>query len=86
MASTPVAELKDPRPRGTQRHDLLDVMMIALYAVLSGGRTAVDMAVFAEATHDFLGQFLRLRKGYRATTPSVGCSADWIRTSSVLAS
>lgn len=57
------AELKDPRPSGTRRHDLLDVMMIALCAVLSGGRTAVDMAVFAEAKRDFLGKFLRLRSG-----------------------
>jgi predicted transposase YbfD/YdcC len=61
------AELKDPRPSGTRRRDLLDVMMIALCAVLSGGRTAVDMAVFAEAKHDFLGKFLRLRK--RSTEP-----------------
>jgi DDE_Tnp_1-associated len=57
------AELKDPRPSGSRRHDLLDVMMIALCAILSGGRTAVDMAVFAEAKRDFLGRFLRLRNG-----------------------
>jgi len=37
--------------------------MIALCAVLSGGRTAVDMAVFAEAKQDFLGRFLRLKNG-----------------------
>jgi hypothetical protein len=37
--------------------------MIALCVVLSGGRTAVDMAVFAEAKQDFLGRFLRLKNG-----------------------
>ena len=57
------AELTDPRPSGSRRHDLLDVMMIALCTILSGGRTAVDMAVFAEAKQDFLGKFLQLRNG-----------------------
>ena len=37
--------------------------MIALCAVLSGGQTAVDMAVFAEAKQDFLGSFLQLKNG-----------------------
>ncbi len=37
--------------------------MIALCAVLSGGQTAVDMAVFAEAKQDFLGKFLHLKNG-----------------------
>jgi predicted transposase YbfD/YdcC len=55
--------LTDPRPSGARRHDLVDVLMIALCAVLSGGRTAVDMAVFAEAKQDFLGRFLRLTNG-----------------------
>ena len=37
--------------------------MIALCAVLSGGQTAVDMAVFAEAKQEFLGNFLQLKNG-----------------------
>jgi predicted transposase YbfD/YdcC len=37
--------------------------MIALCAVLSGGQTAVDMAVFAEAKQEFLRSFLRLKNG-----------------------
>ena len=57
------SELRDPRSSGARRHDLLEILMIALCAVLSGGRTAVDMAVFAEAKQDFLGRFLRLRNG-----------------------
>jgi predicted transposase YbfD/YdcC len=57
------AELKDPRSSGTRRHDHLEILMIALCAVLSGGRTAVDMAVFAEAKKDFLGRFLHSKNG-----------------------
>jgi predicted transposase YbfD/YdcC len=37
--------------------------MIALCAMLSGGQSAVDMAVFAEAKQEFLGRFLQLKNG-----------------------
>ncbi len=57
------AELKDPRGGNALRHDLLEVLTIALCAVLSGGQTAVDMAVFAEAKQEFLGSFLELKHG-----------------------
>jgi predicted transposase YbfD/YdcC len=57
------AELRDPRPGGAKRHDLLETLMIALCAVLSGGQSAVDMAVFAEAKQDFLCRFLQLKNG-----------------------
>jgi len=57
------AELKDPRGPNAKRHDLPEILMIALCAVLSGGQTAVDMAVFAEAKQEFLGSFLQLKNG-----------------------
>lgn len=57
------AELKDPRGSNARRYDLPEIMMIALCAVLSGGQTAVDMAVFAEAKQEFLGSFLPLKNG-----------------------
>jgi predicted transposase YbfD/YdcC len=57
------AELEDPRSGGARRHDLTEILMIALCAVLSGGQTAVDMAVFAEAKQEFLGSFLQLKNG-----------------------
>jgi predicted transposase YbfD/YdcC len=56
-------DLTDPRGRVSRRHDLLEILVIALCAVLSGGQTAVDMARFAEAKQDFLGRFLRLKNG-----------------------
>jgi predicted transposase YbfD/YdcC len=57
------AELKDPRGRTSRRHDLMDILTIALCAVLSGGHTVVDMARFAEAKQDFLRRFLDLKNG-----------------------
>jgi hypothetical protein len=57
------AALQDPRGVNARRHDLWEILMIALCAVLSGGQTAVDMAVFAEAKEDFLGNFLQLKNG-----------------------
>ncbi|MGH7045300.1 MAG: ISAs1 family transposase [Stellaceae bacterium] len=57
------AGLKDPRSGGARRHDLMEILMIALCAVLSGGQSAVDMAVYAEAKQEFLGSFLQLKNG-----------------------
>lgn len=57
------AAVKDPRGPNAKRYDLPEILMIALCAVLSGGQTAVDMAVFAEAKQDFLGSFLQLKNG-----------------------
>jgi predicted transposase YbfD/YdcC len=56
-------DLKDPRGKSSRRHDLMEILMIALCAVLSGGHTAVDMARFAEAKQDFLRRFLELKHG-----------------------
>jgi predicted transposase YbfD/YdcC len=57
------SELKDPRSSRPKRHDLHEILMIALCAILSGGQTAVDMAMFAEAKRDFLARFLQLNNG-----------------------
>ena len=44
--------LKDPRTGNAGRHDLLEILMIALCTVLCGGQTAVDMAesLFADGS------------------------------------
>jgi len=60
------ADLDDPRTGNAQRHDLLEVLLIALAATLCGAETCVDMADFGEAKEPFLRRFLRLEGG----TPS----------------
>ena len=57
------ANLADPRTGNAQRHDLLEVLLIALCATLSGAETCVDMALFGEAKAPLLRRFMRLPGG-----------------------
>lgn len=54
--------LSDPRAANA-RHDLLEVLVIALAAVLCGAETCSDMAEFGQAKEDLLRLFLRLEHG-----------------------
>src|SRR3954464_11428940 len=53
--------LEDPRTGNAGRHDLLEILMIALCTVLCGGESA--MAEFAEDKGEFLRDFLTLEHG-----------------------
>jgi predicted transposase YbfD/YdcC len=54
--------LPDPRADNA-RHDLVEVLVIALAAMLCGAETCSDMAEFGQAKEDLLRQFLRLEHG-----------------------
>jgi predicted transposase YbfD/YdcC len=54
--------LADPRASNA-RHDLLEVLVIALAAVLCGAESCADMADFGRAKEALLRQFLRLEHG-----------------------
>lgn len=54
--------LPDPRAANA-RHDLLEVLVVALAAVLCGAETCSDMAEFGQAKEGLLRQFLRLEHG-----------------------
>src|SRR3954453_7906018 len=54
--------LSDPRAANA-RHDLVEVLVIALAAVLCGAETCSDMAEFGQAKEDLLRLFLRLEHG-----------------------
>jgi predicted transposase YbfD/YdcC len=56
-------DLEDPRTGNAGRHDLIEILVIALCAVLCGGQYASDMALFAREKEDFLRQFLKLQNG-----------------------
>jgi len=58
--------LQDPRTGNAGRHDLLEMLMIALCTVLCGGEDCTDMAEFARTKLEFLRGFLKLEHG----TPS----------------
>src|ERR1700704_2992814 len=54
--------LADPRANNA-RHDLVEVLVIALAAMLCGAETCSEMAEFGQAKEGLLRQFLRLGHG-----------------------
>jgi predicted transposase YbfD/YdcC len=56
------ADLEDPR-ESNARHDLHEMLLIALCAVLCGAEDCSDMALFGRAKETFFREFLRLRHG-----------------------
>src|SRR5512147_1173575 len=56
-------DLEDPRTGNAKRHALHEIVLIALCAVLSGGETCADMALFGRLKQDFLKKFLALEHG-----------------------
>src|ERR1700722_1635444 len=56
------SDLPDPRAANA-RHDLLEVLFIALAALLCGAQGCSDMAEFGEAKESFLRGLLRLEHG-----------------------
>lgn len=55
-------DLEDPRAENA-RHDLLEILFIALASVLCGAESCSDMADFGEAKEDVLREVLRLEHG-----------------------
>ena len=55
--------LEDPRHGNASLHDFHELLVIALCTVLTGGQSAVDMALFAKAKEPFLRSFLQLANG-----------------------
>jgi len=56
-------DLVDPRTGNAQRHDLCEIVLMALAALLCGAESCVDMAVFGRAKEPLLRRFLRLEGG-----------------------
>ena len=54
------ADLPDPRVERAQRHDLIDILVIALCAVLCGADTFIDMTRFGKAKEGWLRERLDL--------------------------
>ena len=58
-----LGEIPDPRRGNAQRHELLDILTIALVASVCGAESCVDFAEFAEDREPLLREFLRLENG-----------------------
>ncbi len=57
------ADLEDPRVDRTKLHQLLDIMIIAICAVISGADGWVDVEEFGNAKIDWFRTFLKLPNG-----------------------
>jgi predicted transposase YbfD/YdcC len=57
------AHLTDPRVDRTRLHELLDIVAIAICAVIAGAETWEDIEEFGEAKHGWLATFLALPNG-----------------------
>jgi predicted transposase YbfD/YdcC len=60
------AQVEDPRTAHLVDHKLIDIIMIAICAVISGAETWTDIALFGQEREAWLRQFLELPNG----TPS----------------
>src|SRR5215831_8014050 len=55
--------LEDPRIARTKKHNLLDILVIALCTLLTGGEGLQDMELFGKSTLPWLQTFLALPHG-----------------------
>ena len=61
--STHFADLSDPRIDRTRLHELMDIVVIAICAVIAGAEGWVDIAKYGLAKYDWLKTFLKLPNG-----------------------
>src|SRR5471030_2461930 len=60
---THFAGVRDPRISPAKRHHLLDIIIIAICAIICGADTWVDVAVFGRAKVKWFSTFLELPSG-----------------------
>ena len=69
MATCPLSlkkhfrNLRDPRLHRRRQHQFLDIIAIALCAVIGGADTWVDIQIFGQCHHDWFKRFLALPNG-----------------------
>lgn len=57
------AQMSDPRVERTRRHKLIDIITIAICAVICGADTWGEIEIYGQAKHGWLKQFLELPNG-----------------------
>lgn len=55
--------VEDPRTSNATRHDLHEMLMIALLCMICGGQTCTDMELFGRSKEAFLRRFMKLDHG-----------------------
>ena len=89
-------DLQDPRIERTKRHELLDIVVIAICGVICGADSWVDIEMFGKSKQDWLKRFLNLANGipshdtfgrvFSRLDPESfqSCFMDWVLTISQL--
>ena len=80
------ASLQDPRTGRAKRHEFIDVIVIAICAVICGSDSWVDVEIFGKSKKAWLSGLLNLPNGIPSHAPSVGSSQCWTPFSSSPAS
>lgn len=57
------SDLEDPRIGRAKRHELIDVVVIAISAVICGADSWVDVEMYGKSKRDWLDRFLSLPNG-----------------------
>lgn len=57
------ADLEDPRQAHKVRHSLEDIVLLAIFAVISNAQSWTEIEAFGQAKQDWLKQYLRLENG-----------------------
>ncbi len=57
------SKLKDPRDNRSKRHNLIDIIVIAVCAVVCGADSWVDVEMFGKSKRDWLARLLELPNG-----------------------
>ena len=90
-------KLEDPRIERAKRHELRDILMITLCAVICGADNLVEIEEFGKAREDWFRRFLKLPNGipshdtfgrvFSLLDPEqfAACFMDWARSVSELA-
>lgn len=55
--------LEDPRINRRKKHDLIDILIIAICAAISGAKTWIDIVDFGESKKEWFSTFLNLKNG-----------------------
>ena len=56
------AEIDDPRIERTKRHNLVDILTIAILAVICGAEGWTEMESFGKAKHQWLKKFVIVQR------------------------
>ena len=57
------SNLQDPRIDQTKRHNLMDIVTIAIFAVVCGADSWVDVEQFGNSKKEWLGSFVEIPNG-----------------------